>query len=150
MRVRLDTPACARALLLMLGAACGVFALGPFQALEYELVPWDKAAHFIAFYLTTCLLFLSFPRRRRLDLAFLATLAGAGLEIAQMFSGRDAELGDILANGCGAFAVVVPHYLELARQSARLGAVRRRERRRGALASLPQAKPASRPVVDLT
>ncbi len=118
--------------------------------MEFEFVPWDKAAHFIAFYLLTSLLFLSFPRRRRFDLACLATLAGATLEMVQLLSGRDAELGDILANGCGAFAVVVPGYLEMARQATRAGGQRRRERRRGLLSGLDPAKPGSAPIIDLS
>jgi VanZ family protein len=150
MTLRLTTTACARAALLLVLLACVVFAVGPFQTLEYELIPWDKAAHFIAFYLVTSLLFLSFPRRRRLDLACLATLAGVGLEIAQLASGRDAELDDMLANACGAFAVVAPGYLEMARQASRVGSQSRKERRRAPLSGLKDAKPASTPIADLT
>jgi len=146
MTLRIDMTTLARMLLVFAATACAVAALGPFELMEYALVPWDKAAHFLAFYGVTSLLFLSFPKRRRLDLAMLAAFGGCALEIMQRIVGRDAELGDIVANACGALAVVAPGYLEQARvswraaQNAERGEVRS-ERRRSALARLKAATP---------
>jgi VanZ family protein len=106
----------ARWLLLVAGLTCAIGMVGPFQGVERAFVPWDKAAHFIAFYGVTLLLFSAFPDRRRLDLAMLATFAGAAIEIMQLIEGRDAELGDILADAAGAFAVLAPLYLDQARR----------------------------------
>jgi VanZ family protein len=106
----------ARGLLVAAGLTCAIGMVGPFQGIERAFVPWDKAAHFIAFYGLTLLLFSAFPDRRRLDLAVLATFAGAAIEILQLIEGRDAELGDILADAAGAFAVLAPLYLDQMRR----------------------------------
>jgi len=106
----------ARALLLAAGLTCAIGMVGPFQGIERVLVPWDKAAHFMAFYGLTLLLFSAFPDRRRMDLVMLAIFAGAAIEIMQLIEGRDAELGDILADAAGAFAVLAPLYLDQLRR----------------------------------
>ena len=106
----------ARALLIAAGLVCGVGMMGPFQGIERGVVPWDKAAHFMAFYGLTLLLFAAFPNRRRFELTLLAAFIGSAVEIIQLLTGRDAELGDLIADACGAFAVFIPVYLEWARQ----------------------------------
>jgi VanZ family protein len=106
----------ARALLVAAGLTCAIGMVGPFQGVERAFVPWDKAAHFMAFYGLTLLLFQAFPERRRLDLAMLATFAGAAIEVMQLIEGRDAELGDIVADAAGAFAVLAPLYLDQLRR----------------------------------
>ena len=129
----------ARVFLAAASLTCAVGMVGPFQGIEHALIPWDKAAHFIAFYGVTSLLFMAFPKRRRLDLAMLAMLGGCAIEILQGAAGRDSELGDVVANSCGALAVLAPGYLEQARaglRQDRAPADRRRERRRGVLAKL--------------
>lgn len=93
--------------------------VGPFQGVEKAYVPWDKAAHFLAFYGLTAALFVAFPKRRRLDLAFMAVLGGSATEVAQLLTGRDAEVGDVLADAIGAGAVLLPMYLEQIRAAAR-------------------------------
>ncbi len=102
----------ARGLLLLAALVCCIGMVGPFGGIEEALVPWDKAAHFIAFYGLTILLFSAFPTRRRLDLVVLAIFAGAAIEVAQQISGRDAELGDLFADSLGALAVLAPVWLE--------------------------------------
>jgi len=109
------------------------------QGFESAIVPWDKAAHFIAFWGLTIAMFAAFPERRRFDLAMIAVLIGCGIEVAQQVTGRDAELGDVAADAAGAFAVLAPIWLE------RLRAVPRRERRRRATLSAQAARPATRP-----
>lgn len=100
--------------------------VGPFQGLEKALVPWDKAAHFIAFYAITALLLAAFPNRRKIDLAAIAVLGGAAIEVAQQLTGRDAGLGDLAADAAGALAVLAPIWIEGLRSEPRV------ERRRGA------------------
>lgn len=123
----------ARTLLVLGGGVCVIGMVGPFQGVEEALIPWDKAAHFVAFYVLTSLLYVAFPRRRRVDLTLMAVLAGAGIEIAQGLSGRDMGVGDILANALGAGAVLLPMYLQDLRSP-------RRAERRSRL-ELPAAEP---------
>jgi VanZ family protein len=101
------------------------FMVGPFQGLEEAFVPWDKAAHFIAFYAATAMLLAAFPRRRRVDLAAMAVLGGAAIEVAQQLAGRDAGLGDLAADAAGALAVLAPIWIERLRGAPQV------ERRRG-------------------
>lgn len=106
----------ARWLLLAAGLISAIGMVGPFRGVERALVPWDKAAHFIAFYGVTLLAFSAFPNRRRLDIVVLATFAGSAIEVLQLMDGRDAELGDVIADAAGAFAVLAPVWLERLRQ----------------------------------
>ncbi len=106
------TPTVAKGLLLSAFLVCAIGMVGPFQGVERALVPWDKAAHFMAFYGLTLLLFTAFPSRRRLDLAVLAIFAGAAIEVAQVLTGRDGEIGDLCADALGALAVLAPVWLE--------------------------------------
>ncbi|WP_374570842.1 VanZ family protein [Phenylobacterium sp.] len=125
----------ARIVLAAAALVCGVGMIGPFQGVEEAFVPWDKAAHFLAFYGLTALLFLSFPNRRRVDLAFIAICAGAAVEVLQAMTGRDADIGDIAANAVGAFAVLGPTFIEPLRALSRAPQARPIERRRpGAMA----------------
>lgn len=119
----------ARFCLVLAAGVCAIGMIGPFQGVEEAFIPWDKAAHFVAFYGLTTLLFLSFPFRRRIDLACMAVLAGAAIELAQAMSGRDADVGDILANALGACAVLAPTFIEPMRALSRSPSARRAERR---------------------
>lgn len=125
----------ARILLALGGTVCAVGMVGPFQGVEEALIPWDKAAHFVAFYILASLLYVAFPRHRRVDLTLAAIFVGCGLEIAQGVSGRDMGVGDIFANALGAGAVLLPMYLQ------NLRSPRRAERRLGRQAALPVAEP---------
>lgn len=102
----------AKGLLMLAFLVCAIGMVGPFQGVEQALVPWDKAAHFVAFYGLTLLLFTAFPRRRRLDLTVLAIFGGAATEVAQILAGRDGEIGDLCADALGALAVLAPVWLE--------------------------------------
>lgn len=119
----------ARVALVAGGTVCAIGMVGPFQGVEEALIPWDKAAHFVAFYGLIVLLFLALPHRRRIDLTFMAILAGAGVELAQALSGRDADIGDILANALGACAVLAPTFIEPLRSISRAPDARPVERR---------------------
>jgi VanZ family protein len=126
----------ARWLLLAAGLVCAFGMLGPYRGLERAFIPWDKAAHFIAGYGVTLLMFTGFPQRRRLDLVVLAAFAGAAGEVAQTLAGRDGEVGDFVADTVGAIAVYAPIWLERLRQP--------RVERRNA-----QAAPAPAPVARI-
>ena len=124
----------ARILLVLAAIVCAVGMLGPFQGVEKKLISPDKAAHFTAFFGLTLLMFSAAPNRRRFDLVMLAVLAGSGIEILQALTGRDGELGDVLADAAGAFAVYAPVWLEWARQP-------RVERRQPRKLVLPEITP---------
>jgi VanZ family protein len=127
------TVSTARWLLLSASMVCAIGMLGPYRGIERAFVPWDKAAHFIAFYGLTLLSFSAFPQRRRLDLVVLATFAGAAVEVLQSLVGRDGEFGDLVADAAGAVAVFAPICLERLRQP-------RPERRRSRAAPAPVAE----------
>jgi VanZ family protein len=120
----------ARWLLLAAGLLCAFGMLGPYRGLERALVPWDKAAHFMAGYGATLLMFVGFPGRRRLDLVIMAICAGAAGEVLQSAVGRDGQLGDIVGDALGAIAVYAPIWLDRLRQP-------RAERRRPQVAATP-------------
>lgn len=122
----------ARWLLLAASLVCAFGMLGPYRGIERAFVPWDKAAHFIAFYGLTLLVFVGFPGRRRLDLVMLAVFAGAAGEVVQSLVSRDGEVGDLVADALGSVAVYAPIYLERLRQP-------RTERRRSRTAPTPAA-----------
>jgi VanZ family protein len=64
---------------------------------------WDKLDHVIAYFGLALLASLGWGLRRSLIWVFAGVLAmGAGLEGLQALVGRDAEWGDMLANGLGA------------------------------------------------
>ncbi|MDP2011806.1 MAG: VanZ family protein [Phenylobacterium sp.] len=128
------SPTVAKGLLLVAFLVCAIGMVGPFQGIEHAFVPWDKAAHFMAFYGLTLLLFTAFPRRRRLDLTVLAILAGAATEVAQILAGRDGEFGDLCADALGALAVLAPVWLEHLRFP-------RRERRASGLGQIEVLQP---------
>ncbi|HQT55119.1 MAG: VanZ family protein [Phenylobacterium sp.] len=128
------SPTVAKGLLLVAFLVCAIGMVGPFQGIEHAFVPWDKAAHFMAFYGLTLLLFTAFPRRRRLDLTVLAIFAGAATEVAQILAGRDGEFGDLCADALGALAVLAPVWLEHLRFP-------RRERRASGLGQIEVLQP---------
>ncbi|HEY0265458.1 MAG TPA: VanZ family protein, partial [Rhizomicrobium sp.] len=68
-----------------------------------EIFGWDKAEHFTAYFGLALLATLGWGLRRSLAWVFLGLVAlGGALEILQMFTGRDAEWLDELANSLGA------------------------------------------------
>ena len=72
------------------------------------LIPWDKAKHFLVFYVLSVLASLALPQSRlhRIGLAMLAF--GGAIEVLQAFVGRDASWFDLLADGCGISAAFGP------------------------------------------
>jgi hypothetical protein len=66
----------------------------------WELTPWDKATHFLAFYALTGLAVAAFPRRNLAVLAALLSGFGALIEIVQglSFVHRDRDFWDWVAD----------------------------------------------------
>jgi VanZ family protein len=111
----------------------------------------DKQAHGLAFYLVTVTSFVAFPRMRRNDLAIAAIALGAASEAAQLITGRDAGVGDLLADVIGVSLAWAPGMMDDVRRLARkhpgrtfaeIRAMDRRRRRRSRGANvLPEGRP---------
>jgi hypothetical protein len=78
-----------------------------------QLVPWDKAEHFIAFYALTGLGAAAFPRRRVWVIAVLLSAFGALIEIVQGLAivHRDRDFWDWVADTLAIIAALSPMLL---------------------------------------
>ena len=83
----------------------------PAQA--FQLAPWDKAEHFIAFYVLTGLAVAAFPRRRPLVIAVLLSLFGGLIEFVQGLSivHRDRDFWDWVADTIAIASALAPMLL---------------------------------------
>jgi len=88
-----------------------------------QLVPWDKAEHFIAFYVLTGLAVAAFPRRNLWVIAALLSGFGALIEVVQGFSfvARDRDFHDWLADTIAIGAALAPMLLVWWRGQVRSG-----------------------------
>jgi hypothetical protein len=93
----------------------------PKQALQ--LVPWDKAEHFIAFYALTGLAVAAFPRRNLLLLSALLSGFGALIEFVQGLDivHRDRDFWDWVADTTAIIAALAPMLLVWWRRVATSG-----------------------------
>ena len=74
------------------------------------LIPWDKAKHFIVFYVLSGLASLALPQSRLLRIGLVLLAFGGAIELLQglpLFH-RDASWLDLLADGCGISAAFGP------------------------------------------
>jgi len=126
----------ARILLIAAALVCAIGMVGPFQGVEKNFVPADKAAHFIAFYGLTVLMMAAFPKNRRLEITLAAIMLGASIEVAQMLTHRGVSFSDLAADAAGAFAVWVPMWIQSLRSPPVV------ERRRRASDRVPETTPA--------
>ncbi len=78
-----------------------------------QLVPWDKAEHFIAFYVLTFLAAAAFPRLHLLVIAVLLSAFGALIEIVQGLPivHRDKDFWDWVADTLAIGAALAPMLL---------------------------------------
>jgi hypothetical protein len=78
-----------------------------------RLVPWDKAEHFIAFYVLTGLAAAAFPKRNLLVLGALLSGFGALIEVVQGLEmvHRDRDFWDWVADTIAIIAALVPMLL---------------------------------------
>jgi hypothetical protein len=122
----IDVP---RIAILVRLAQCGFFAallftfysavIPPQKAVQ--LVPWDKAEHFIAFYALTGLAAAAFPRRPLLLVAALLSGFGALIEFVQGLPivHRDRDFWDWVADTLAILAALAPMLLVWWRREAR-------------------------------
>jgi VanZ family protein len=77
------------------------------------LIPWDKAKHFIVFYVLATLASLALPRSRLWRIGLVVLAFGGLIEILQGLPiiGRDASWFDLLADACGICAAFGPMVL---------------------------------------
>jgi hypothetical protein len=78
-----------------------------------QLVPWDKAEHFLAFYALTGLAVAAFPRRNLFVLAALLSAFGAFIEFVQGLSivRRDRDFWDWVADTVAICMALAPMIL---------------------------------------
>lgn len=135
-------------------ALCGLL-VGPFQGLERLLGLSDVAAHALAAFGLTLLMFLIAPDRRRTDLAIMVLAGSVAVEFAQGLTGRSMSVLDVAANGAGVLAALAPGYIEQVRRSFRerpfatVGAPDRMDRRQGGRRARPEGAAAPEPVRSL-
>ncbi len=88
-----------------------------------QLVPWDKAEHFIAFYVLTALAVVAFPRRNLFVLAALLSAFGALIEFVQGLPmvHRDRDFWDWVADTTAIASVLAPMALVWWRGQVRSG-----------------------------
>ena len=76
------------------------------------LIPWDKAGHFLSFYVLTILYVLAAPRVPRWAVVALLIGAGGLIEVVQGQVGREADVLDWLADIAGIAFAALPVWLE--------------------------------------
>ena len=86
-----------------------------------RLTPWDKATHFIAFYVLTGLAVAAFPKRNVLLIAVLLSGFGALIEVVQGLPQvrRDRDFWDWVADSVAISSAMLPMALSWWRAQAR-------------------------------
>jgi hypothetical protein len=76
----------------------------------FRIFHWDKAEHFLAFYVLTLLATAAFPRRPLLSIAMALSLLGASIEVVQGFPivNRDSDFWDWFADTLAILAALLP------------------------------------------
>ena len=73
-----------------------------------NLIPWDKAKHFLVFYVLTALAITALPASRFWRIGVVLLAFGGAIELLQAIVGRDASWGDLFADACGICALFGP------------------------------------------
>ncbi|MEM9938468.1 MAG: hypothetical protein AAF768_06440 [Pseudomonadota bacterium] len=73
-----------------------------------DLVPWDKAQHFIAYYVLGGVALVAFPRLPAVVLLLLLFTQSALVEAAQPYFARDRDIWDLVANSAGLIGIYAP------------------------------------------
>ena len=83
-----------------------------------EVLPWDKAQHFLAFYVLAILAAAAYPRSSLLGIGAVLSAFGALIEFVQMIPAlhRDAEFLDWVADTVAIAAALLPVTLIAIRQ----------------------------------
>ena len=83
----------------------GVTALALMPARDVTVsLGWDKLNHWTAFFTLAFLAAHSFPRQSFWRIALGLVIYGIGIEIVQGFTGRDADVMDVVADSIGIIA----------------------------------------------
>lgn len=85
-----------------------------------QLFPWDKAEHFTAFYVLTCLAIMAYPRVPLVMLGLWLSLFGGVIELVQAlpFIHRDCDIMDWVADIVGVASACAPTFLDQWRRLA--------------------------------
>ncbi len=85
-----------------------------------QLVPWDKAEHFIAFYVLTGLAAAAFPRSKLAVIGVSLSAFGAMIELVQALPivARDCDFWDWVADSIAILAALAPMMLVWWRRAA--------------------------------
>ena len=110
----------ARAGLAVALATTLIFAFGP-PSPGPGLLPWDKAQHFLAFYVLAGLTAAAFPKGRMWIIVATMLGLGAAIEIVQGLPmvHRDADVFDWVADGVGVTFALAPLLLARWRRESR-------------------------------
>lgn len=78
-----------------------------------QLFPWDKAEHFTAFYVLSCMAISAYPRASLLVAGLWLALFGAAIEIVQAlpFIHRDCDIMDWFADITGIASAFAPTFI---------------------------------------
>jgi hypothetical protein len=79
----------------------------------FRIFHWDKAEHFLAFYVLMLLGAIAFPKRSLVAIAVALCAVGAGIEVVQAlpFVNRDSDILDWAADTLAIAAVLLPALL---------------------------------------
>lgn len=101
-----------------LARACFVILLGMLAFLSLvsvdnemkvsQLIPWDKASHFIGYFVLTLVGILAFPNVPLVVIGVAILAQSALVESLQPYVGRSRDLCDLVANAFGILGVLGP------------------------------------------
>ncbi len=144
--------------LAMVSGACAVTLLAPTPDWAAPFMASAHGVRLVGAYILTLMAFAAFPKGRRTDLAKATVLGGICLEILRRLLGHDLHFTYLFAEAAGAYAVLIPSFLERFRALTRsdpsepLSLVypndRRRKRRRSAKATSSSPLKLSSSMVD--
>ena len=103
------------------GAVAFTFACAEMPArLSPQLFPWDKAEHFLAFYVLASLAAAAYPRVPLIIVALWLSLFGATIELVQALPivHRDCDIWDWVADSAAIAAALAPTLLDRWRRHA--------------------------------
>ena len=105
--------------LALVAAMFATALLAPAPVWAVSFLASRHTFRFVSAYILTLMAFAAFPKGRRTDLAKATVLAGICLEILRRLLGRELHFTNLLAEAAGAYAVLVPSFLERFRALAR-------------------------------
>jgi|TARA_R100000501_G_C2588167_1_gene89078 VanZ family protein len=73
-----------------------------------QFIPWDKASHFISYFLLTLVGILAFPSVPLIVIGVAILAQSALVEAVQPYVGRSRDLYDLMANALGISGVLAP------------------------------------------